>query len=73
MGAMGFYLRVGDYTSCGGKIQTGDETLSGYGAAGPREGDVVACGKRPGSDKRPETGRRPAAPCLVDWYDLSRP
>lgn len=34
MGALGFYLRVGDPTACGGKILTGDETLSGYGVAG---------------------------------------
>lgn len=37
MGAMGFYLRVGDPTTCGGKILTGDETLSWYGVAGARE------------------------------------
>jgi len=49
MGAMGFYLRVGDPTTCGGKILTGDETLSWYGVAGAREGDAVSCGKHPGT------------------------
>lgn len=48
MGAMGFYLRVGDPTTCGGKILTGDETLSWYGVAGAREGDAVSCGQYPG-------------------------
>ncbi|QPT12313.1 PAAR domain-containing protein [Serratia rubidaea] len=48
MGAMGFYLRLGDATTCGGRILTGDETLSWYGVAGAREGDAVACGKHPG-------------------------
>lgn len=51
MGAMGFYLRVGDDTTCGGRILTGDETLSWYGVAGAREGDVVTCGKHPGTYK----------------------
>lgn len=49
MGAMGFYLRVGDPTTCGGKILTGDETLSWYGVAGAREGDAVSCGQHPGT------------------------
>ncbi|WOR25831.1 S-type pyocin domain-containing protein [Citrobacter braakii] len=49
MGAMGFYLRVGDPTTCGGKILTGDETLSWYGVAGAREGDLVSCGQHPGT------------------------
>lgn len=48
MGAMGFYLRVGDATTCGGKILTGDETVSWYGVAGAREGDAVSCGKHTG-------------------------
>jgi pyocin large subunit-like protein/uncharacterized Zn-binding protein involved in type VI secretion len=51
MGAMGFYLRVGDATTCGGKILTGDETLSWYGVAGAREGDAVSCGKHSGTYK----------------------
>lgn len=51
MGAMGFYLRVGDPTTCGGKILTGDETLSWYGVAGAREGDAVSCGQHPGTYK----------------------
>ncbi|MGV3344997.1 S-type pyocin domain-containing protein [Enterobacteriaceae bacterium LUAb1] len=51
MGAMGFYLRVGDATTCGGRILTGDETLSWYGVAGAREGDVVSCGRHSGTYK----------------------
>ena len=51
MGAMGFYLRVGDPTTCGGKILTGDETLRWYGVAGAREGDAVSCGKHRGMYK----------------------
>ncbi|MCI1897315.1 MAG: PAAR domain-containing protein [Enterobacter sp.] len=47
--AMGFYLRVGDPTTCKGKILTGDETLSWYGVAGAREGDLVSCGNYPGT------------------------
>lgn len=49
--AMGFYLRVGDPTTCRGKILTGDETLSWYGVAGAREGDLVSCGNHPGTYK----------------------
>jgi uncharacterized Zn-binding protein involved in type VI secretion len=49
--ALGFYLRVGDPTTCKGKILTGDETLSWYGVAGAREGDLVSCGKHPGTYK----------------------
>ena len=48
MAAMGFYLRVGDATTCGGKILTGDETFSWYGVAAAREGDAVSCGQHPG-------------------------
>lgn len=51
MRGMGFYLRVGDPTTCGGKILTGDETLSWYGVAGAREGDAVSCGQHPGTYK----------------------
>ncbi|WP_241575671.1 S-type pyocin domain-containing protein [Rosenbergiella nectarea] len=51
MAAMGFYLRVGDPTTCGGKILTGDQTLSWYGVAGAREGDAVSCGQSLGTYK----------------------
>jgi pyocin large subunit-like protein/uncharacterized Zn-binding protein involved in type VI secretion len=51
MAARGFYLRVGDATTCGGKILTGDETLSWYGVAGAREDDAVSCGKHRGTYK----------------------
>lgn len=49
--AIGFYLRIGDPTTCKGKILTGDESLSWYGVAGAREGDLVSCGKHPGTYK----------------------
>lgn len=46
--AIGYFLRVGDKTTCGGQILTGDNTMQWYGAAGAREGDSVSCGKHPG-------------------------
>lgn len=46
--AIGYFLRVGDSTTCGGQILTGDPTLSWYGIAGAREGDMVSCGKHSG-------------------------
>ena len=49
--ATGFFLRVGDKTTCGGQILTGDETFTWYGVAAAREGDLVSCGKHPGSYK----------------------
>ena len=36
--AMGYFLRVGDRTTCGGQILTGDNTMQWYGVAGAREG-----------------------------------
>lgn len=47
--AIGYFLRVGDRTTCGGQILTGDPTLSWYGVAGAREGDLVSCGKHSGA------------------------
>ncbi len=46
--AIGYFLRVGDKTTCDGQILTGDPTLSWYGVAGAREGDIVSCGKHSG-------------------------
>jgi len=46
--AMGFFLRVGDKTSCGGEILTGDPTFSWYGVPTARDGDAVSCGKHSG-------------------------
>ncbi|MGV3346433.1 PAAR domain-containing protein, partial [Enterobacteriaceae bacterium LUAb1] len=48
MGAMGFFLRVGDATTCGGRIVDGDETVSWYGIASATEGSAVTCGKHSG-------------------------
>ncbi|MDV0593492.1 MULTISPECIES: PAAR domain-containing protein [unclassified Enterobacter] len=46
--ATGFYLRVGDRTTCGGKILTGTPDIDWNGADAAREGDFVSCGKNPG-------------------------
>lgn len=46
--ATGYYLRVGDRTTCGGKILTGTPETDWYGADAAREDDFVSCGKNPG-------------------------
>lgn len=38
-------IRVGDYTSHGGVVVTGDQTLSAYGRPVARKGDMVTCPK----------------------------
>ncbi|MFZ3619246.1 PAAR domain-containing protein [Leclercia barmai] len=48
---VGYFLRVGDSTTCGGKILTGDSTFQWYGVSAAREGDMVSCGKHPGTYK----------------------
>ncbi|UBX48993.1 PAAR domain-containing protein [Providencia alcalifaciens] len=45
---IGYFLRVGDKSTCGGQILTGDNTMQWYGIAGAREGDIVSCGKHSG-------------------------
>ncbi|EJF7713407.1 TPA: DUF4225 domain-containing protein [Providencia rettgeri] len=47
--AIGYFLRVGDKTTCGGQILTGDNTFIFYGASAAREGDMVTCGKHSGT------------------------
>ncbi|MER2369305.1 S-type pyocin domain-containing protein [Photorhabdus laumondii] len=47
--AIGYFLLVGDKTTCGGQIITGDHTMTFNGRATVREGDKVTCGKHPGS------------------------
>lgn len=47
--AIGYFLCVGDQTTCGGKILTGDQSFSWLGVAGARQGDLVSCGKHPGT------------------------
>ncbi|SAE77040.1 Pyocin large subunit [Enterobacter cloacae] len=49
--SVGYFLRVGDSTTCGGKILTGDPTFQWYGVSAAREGDMVNCGKHPGTYK----------------------
>lgn len=46
---VGYFLRVGDSTTCGGKILTGDSTFQWYGVSAAREGDKVSCGKHSGT------------------------
>lgn len=46
--AKGQYLRVGDKTTCGGVIITGDDSHKLAGIATAREGDTVTCGRRSG-------------------------
>lgn len=49
--SVGYFLRVGDRTTCGGKILTGDPAFQWYGISAAREGDMVNCGKHPGTFK----------------------
>lgn len=49
--SVGYFLRVGDGTTCGGKILTGDPTFQWYGVSAAREGDMVKCGIFPGTYK----------------------
>lgn len=49
--SVGYFLRVGDSTTCGGKILTGDPAFQWYGVSAAREGDMVNCGKHPGTFK----------------------
>ncbi|CNE44156.1 PAAR domain-containing protein [Yersinia pseudotuberculosis] len=47
--AKGYYLGVGDKTTCGGVITEGDATHVLMGKAASREQDRVTCGKHPGT------------------------
>ncbi|MFP1761088.1 PAAR domain-containing protein [Lonsdalea quercina] len=49
--SVGYFLRVGDSTTCGGRILTGDPTFQWHGIFAAREGDMVNCGKHPGTYK----------------------
>lgn len=46
--AKGYFLRVGDKTTCGGEILTGNPTVLWYGTHTALKGSVVSCGKNPG-------------------------
>ncbi|QLK59981.1 type VI secretion protein [Enterobacteriaceae bacterium Kacie_13] len=46
--AKGYFLRIGDKTTCGGEILSGSATLRFHGTPGARAGDKVSCGKYPG-------------------------
>lgn len=49
--SVGYFLRVGDSTTCGGKILTGDPSFQWYGVSDARESDIVTCGSYPGTFK----------------------
>ncbi|WP_167863974.1 phospholipase effector Tle1 domain-containing protein [Erwinia rhapontici] len=48
----GYFLRVGDKTTCGGEVLSGHSTVFLRGAELPREGSLVSCGKNPGMTYR---------------------
>ncbi|WP_455810595.1 phospholipase effector Tle1 domain-containing protein [Pseudomonas graminis] len=50
--AKGYFLRVGDKTTCGGEVLKGHSTVFLRGAELPREGSLVSCGKNPGMTYR---------------------
>ncbi|KAF5292261.1 hypothetical protein FQR65_LT20303 [Abscondita terminalis] len=41
----GYFIRLGDQTSCGGEVLQADSRLTFFGIAHAREGDPVSCGK----------------------------
>ncbi|NUU33635.1 PAAR domain-containing protein [Pseudomonas sp. C2B4] len=41
---IGYFIGRGDKTSCGGTVLEGDDTVSFFGLAHAREGDLVSCG-----------------------------
>ncbi|MBI0249834.1 PAAR domain-containing protein, partial [Yersinia pestis subsp. pestis] len=47
--AKGYYLVVGDETTCGGVITEGEPTHTIMGRAVAREQDRITCGKHPGT------------------------
>ena len=46
--AIGYFLRLGDRTTCGGTILSGDPAFTIDGVATARMGEVVSCGRHPG-------------------------
>ncbi|MFV0575026.1 MAG: PAAR domain-containing protein [Vibrio sp.] len=49
--ASGYFLVIGDKTTCHGQILTGDSNVLENGKATAREGDSVSCGKHSGTYK----------------------
>lgn len=47
--AIGYFLRVGDKTTCGDQILTGDNTFIFHRRSAARQGDLVTCGKHSGT------------------------
>jgi hypothetical protein len=44
--AKGHFIRLGDETTCGGKVLDADTRVMMFGIAHAREGDRVSCGKK---------------------------
>ena len=44
--AKGHFIRLGDETTCGGKVLEADTRVMMFGIAHAREGDRVSCGKK---------------------------
>ncbi|MEX0444712.1 PAAR domain-containing protein [Xenorhabdus sp. SGI246] len=49
MMAIGYFLVVGDQTTCGGAILTGSSQVTFYGKQSALEGSSVSCGRYGGS------------------------
>ncbi|WNN53776.1 PAAR domain-containing protein [Hafnia alvei] len=45
MSQKGYFIRVGDKTSCGGTVRGGNPNYNMHGRAASRHGDLVTCGK----------------------------
>ncbi|MGL6092578.1 MAG: PAAR domain-containing protein, partial [Pseudomonas paracarnis] len=43
--SVGYFIGLGDKTTCGGKVLDGDSRINLYGLLHAREGDRVSCGK----------------------------
>ncbi|PWU32013.1 hypothetical protein DK254_04280, partial [Pseudomonas sp. RW407] len=43
--AIGYFIRCGDKTSCGGVVLEADTRVMMFGVARAREGDRVSCGE----------------------------
>ncbi|WP_339373499.1 PAAR domain-containing protein [Xenorhabdus innexi] len=48
MMAIGYFLVIGDKTTCGGAILTGSSTVTFYGKPSALEGSEVSCGRYAG-------------------------
>ena len=44
----GYFIGLGDHTTCGGQVLTGDDRVTLFGLLHAREGDLVSCGRHGG-------------------------